>query len=394
MKASVKLILSIFLLSYGSQLSALNTCEIWTYNYTNYNHTFYDTAYGNVWDRDAALAPNDFQSGSFVIEANYETSDGADYGYIYDWLGYGVMPSAGKYDTLGIGLYKISTNIADNWWGFYLDLRDSLGSPIDIRLRFENDLGYGVWSWQLTGGIEGCEGWHSIANGDTVAIYEMWATCDDYWTINSPDLAHLQPIDPYSLSVSTVSGHPHLSWSGTPELDGVEKYTVYRGIGGAYNTAVSNLTSNSWTDTAVESNRFGDLYQYKVRTYSGDGNMSSDGYSNVVTFTGDGPLNKKVRQDDTAELSSHLIASAYPNPFNPSTIIAYTLPDESDISLQIFDVNGRVVYEYSHPSQSMGNHAIEWRGNDKLGNSVKTGMYFARIKAGQNTRVLKLIYLK
>ena len=90
----------------------------------------------------------------------------------------------------------------------------------------------------------------------------------------------------------------------------------------------------------------------------------------------------------------------YPNPFNPSTIIRYSLPFQSSVELVIYDVMGKEVKSYNIYSQSAGNQNIFWDGTNKNGITVSSGIYLYRIsiKSLENNQAFvktaKLLMLK
>ncbi|NQV13883.1 right-handed parallel beta-helix repeat-containing protein [bacterium] len=65
----------------------------------------------------------------------------------------------------------------------------------------------------------------------------------------------------------------------------------------------------------------------------------------------------------------------YPNPFNPITLIKYSLPEYSDVRISIYDFLGREVITLANEKQSAGRKQIKWQGLDHLGNPVASGMY-------------------
>jgi len=90
----------------------------------------------------------------------------------------------------------------------------------------------------------------------------------------------------------------------------------------------------------------------------------------------------------------HLLLSLYPNPFNPSTIMEYDLPEYAEVSLIIYDMTGREVNRLVSISQPPGSYKVSWNGADHVGRQVAAGMYFARLQAGQNSSVVKMVYLR
>lgn len=84
----------------------------------------------------------------------------------------------------------------------------------------------------------------------------------------------------------------------------------------------------------------------------------------------------------------------YPNPFNPSTTITYTLPRETAVALDIYDVSGRKITCLVREKQSPGLHELRWDGCDMKGNSVGSGVYFCRLSAGKQTVTRKIVLVR
>lgn len=87
-----------------------------------------------------------------------------------------------------------------------------------------------------------------------------------------------------------------------------------------------------------------------------------------------------VRRIETLELASA------PNPFSVNTTLIYSLPEESDVHLEIFDMLGRVVMTMNEPSASRGTHRYEWRAG-----TLPNGTYIARLEAAGHTHLCKLL---
>jgi parallel beta-helix repeat protein len=84
----------------------------------------------------------------------------------------------------------------------------------------------------------------------------------------------------------------------------------------------------------------------------------------------------------------------FPNPFNPSTTIRYGLPEESNVSLVIYDVRGQVLQTLESGRQSAGWYDVIWNGDIADGSPSSTGIYFARLVVEDYTQVVKMLYLK
>ncbi len=84
----------------------------------------------------------------------------------------------------------------------------------------------------------------------------------------------------------------------------------------------------------------------------------------------------------------------YPNPFNPSTTVPFTLARGASVRLQVFDPAGRFVRTLVDGPVAAGAHHAVWNGTDAAGRPVASGVYFARLEADGFSAVRKLVLLK
>ncbi len=87
------------------------------------------------------------------------------------------------------------------------------------------------------------------------------------------------------------------------------------------------------------------------------------------------------------------IISVYPNPFNPTVNISYSLPTAEEVSIQIYNALGQEL----HTSKSLlqaGQHVFSWSGLDQNNRLVSSGIYFARITIADTNQMVKLTYLR
>lgn len=90
----------------------------------------------------------------------------------------------------------------------------------------------------------------------------------------------------------------------------------------------------------------------------------------------------------------------YPNPFNPSTTIKYSLPYNSSVSITVYNIMGQEIKSFEMNSQSAGTHSIVWNGRNANGITVASGIYLYRIsiKSLENREVFektaKMLMLK
>ena len=89
-----------------------------------------------------------------------------------------------------------------------------------------------------------------------------------------------------------------------------------------------------------------------------------------------------------------MIHSAYPNPFNPSTIINYNISYDSNIIITISDLGGRVVNKLYNNYHYSGTGSIRWDGKDNNGLILPTGVYHYNIKTDRDMKSGKILFLK
>ncbi len=100
-------------------------------------------------------------------------------------------------------------------------------------------------------------------------------------------------------------------------------------------------------------------------------------------------------QDDLSIPVPVTLYPNYPNPFNPSTTIAFNLSQASIASLSIYNAKGQLVKKLvSNTALSAGGHSYNWDGKDESGRSVATGMYLCRLQTGGKGISRKMMLIK
>lgn len=124
----------------------------------------------------------------------------------------------------------------------------------------------------------------------------------------------------------------------------------------------------------------------------GRSGSNSDEWIVMNPTLGTANLNGTGTGNHKTELNFEL--SAYPNPFNPSTAIHFTLPVSSEITLRIFDIQGKEVWQKKTGILEPGTHSIDWRGENKSGKRVSSGIYLCRLSFRNQSGIVKLIFAK
>ncbi len=98
--------------------------------------------------------------------------------------------------------------------------------------------------------------------------------------------------------------------------------------------------------------------------------------------------------DPLSPPSVYSLFQSYPNPFNPSTTISFTLPSAQHVRLEIFDILGRRVRLLADQRFEAGEHMIVWDGNNQSGAEAPSGVYFYRFQGDHIDEARKMVLLR
>jgi hypothetical protein len=176
-------------------------------------------------------------------------------------------------------------------------------------------------------------------------------------------------------------GHAALRWSTTEE-SGTAGFRVLRSEteDGQFDVVGEELIPAKGAGSSYE---FRDKTMVPNRMY----------YYQLVDVETDGSIQLLWSESLMARLRFALEQNV-PNPFNPATTIAFSLPERSRVRLVIYDVAGRAVRVLADDTRDAGLYRVEWGGLDDRGTQVSSGIYFYRIVAGKRTQTRKMLLLK
>jgi len=180
-----------------------------------------------------------------------------------------------------------------------------------------------------------------------------------------------------ALNWTTVSQTNNAGWQVMRSTDGVTYEVVSDMILGAG-------TSDAVMDYGFEDTAIPSLEKVYYRLDQIDLNGTVHSSAPIEVILGARFLN----------LPTDFETRVYPNPFNPATTIAYDLPNESAVSIVIYDALGQEVRRLVTESKSAGRYTVRWDALDNLGRSVGSGVYIAKVEAGQFSASQKMLLLK
>jgi len=94
------------------------------------------------------------------------------------------------------------------------------------------------------------------------------------------------------------------------------------------------------------------------------------------------------------DLKNKWNASCYPNPFRNSTRIEYTIQGQTNMMVDVYDINGLRVRTLINKLQQAGNYSLIWDGTNDSGNPVSSGIYYCRCQSGEKAETIKMILMR
>ena len=88
------------------------------------------------------------------------------------------------------------------------------------------------------------------------------------------------------------------------------------------------------------------------------------------------------------------LSQNFPNPFNPTTTIKYQVKEASDIAIEVYNVRGQKIKTLVNDNLPAGEYEVKWNGNDDNGSSVASGIYFYKLRSGNDSQTKKMVLMK
>lgn len=117
-------------------------------------------------------------------------------------------------------------------------------------------------------------------------------------------------------------------------------------------------------------------------------------FSLVGTVVANGMVTTSVEQDKPASPGTFALEQSYPNPFNSSCIISYSLPTASHVVLTVHDLIGREVKTLIDAVKPVGEMSVIWDGNNNKGIPLASGVYLVRMMAGEFVTAQKVMLIR
>ncbi|NOZ74463.1 MAG: T9SS type A sorting domain-containing protein [FCB group bacterium] len=189
---------------------------------------------------------------------------------------------------------------------------------------------------------------------------------------------------------SSVSAHKMAAYNGLIFVIGdygvLDRLWVYNIADGSWTEYSSNIIGRRHTSLAISGDKL----------YIIAGNSKLDGvyqYYRVVQSIDLSPFLSVSGQSDFLPKAFELDQN-YPNPFNPVTNIDFTLHQDGDVKLKVYDLLGKQVQELYNGFKKSGSHTIQWNGKTQNGEFASSGEYIVVIEMNGNILTKKMILIK
>ncbi len=137
------------------------------------------------------------------------------------------------------------------------------------------------------------------------------------------------------------------------------------------------------------------IYTYYFVKNDGSYGMHNTKYAVAILQKALGWYPTDVQPVDDRIPKEFALKQNFPNPFNPTTTIAFSLPKQETVTLQVFDMLGRLVTTLVDGKDLIpGNYEIVWDGKDRNNVQAATGVYLYRIQTNSFTAVKKMVMVK
>jgi hypothetical protein len=230
---------------------------------------------------------------------------------------------------------------------------------------------------------------------------------------------YLLPYPRRNLLVSSTSGNEIFLSPHVLEIDpAVGEYLLAHELGHAFHNRFMPDGSDEWTEyrrlrNITDATRFSEssahayrpkeIFAEDFRVLFGGARAAFDGQLENPELTTptlvDGLEEFYVRVARPEGVARRaVIATSYPNPFNPETEIRIAMPAEfvdrgAPVSIRVYAVTGALVRDL-HSGPASGDFVVRWDGRNETGNRVASNTYYALIQVGDQRETLKLVLLK
>ncbi|MCK5127021.1 MAG: fibronectin type III domain-containing protein [candidate division Zixibacteria bacterium] len=258
-------------------------------------------------------------------------------------------------------------------------------------------------SHTVTGLISGATYYFAIKVADEVP---NWSNLSNVVNTVTGDNIAPNPITDLAAIAGDNSGDLIISWTATGD-DGMSGLCHHYII--AYST--DTITATNWQSASVwvsppdpemggnnqeyTLDGLEEAIEYWVVLVAVDEANNTSGISNVASGESGFEFGTGADDDDPAGIpDEYELHQNFPNPFNPTTTIEYSVPEQSYVALTVYNIIGQKVALLIDGEKNAGTHTVTWDGTDDNGVSVTSGIYFYTIQTSTFRQSRKMVLMK
>ena len=266
------------------------------------------------------------------------------------------------------------------WLAAYNDV-SNLGVKVQVSSNGADWTDKGTFTSKGAGGDFGVTFIEKIVELQlTGSYYIRWTSVnyvDGGFYLDDITLSDIIPVELTSFTATVLNNGVSLKWSTATELNNHGFEIQRKVLDGEFATVAfvkgQGTTTQKNDYSFVDKNLDACKYSYRLKQVDLDGKYE---YSKIVEV-------------EVITITSYSLEQNYPNPFNPSTTITYSIPQNSLVSLKVYNVLGSEVTELVNGQVEAGNHKVNFNGYN-----LNSGVYFYTIKAGNFSETKKFTLMK
>lgn len=196
------------------------------------------------------------------------------------------------------------------------------------------------------------------------------------------------PSKPQNLALRANPGNNRvrLTWDANTEPD-ISSYEIYRKVNTSGWGYLATTSNNFYVDTQWQYDQ-GSTFDVKYKIVAKDNTNKASVFSDEVTCH-PWPMGKRAAELVSTDIPVAYSLSNYPNPFNPSTKISYSLPQAGHVTLKVYDVLGREVAELVNGVKEKGKHSVMFNASKNA-----SGFYIYTIRVNDFYASKKMLLTK
>ena len=180
------------------------------------------------------------------------------------------------------------------------------------------------------------------------------------------------------------------------EYDGLKELALFHQFIHYYIYKQDNETARKVSDQ-LDKMFVDSRYGYQAHLIFGDEGYTLEGLKELLKKKQESLLAKRgeSKNDILSEIpKEYKLFNNYPNPFNPSTTIKYSVPKVSNVKLQVYNMMGQLIKTLVNETKAPGFYSVVWNGTNENDSKVASGIYFYRFESENFVANNKMILIK